>query len=182
MGYYILSAAKTPWGDYGDILGQGMSSHLARHNGLLQLERTGPFVPPITFPGISDVVVTDDFKTNLENSELIGISFRPVIKARIVRLDWQDWSRTQEQPPEYPTSGEPEDYILGNAHDADLAERIGALWEICVHFLANPAQVDSDWFRLTPDGYNYVSEVAKTLLERRVPEWVQFLPIDLNET
>ena len=177
MRYYRLFASETPWYDYGDILVQGMSSHLDRHNGLLQLERTGPFVPPITFPGLGDVVVTDDFKTQLETSDLTGIAFRPVIKARIVRIDWHEWSRDQEEPPEYPTSGEPEDYVLENAHDAELAERIGELWEICVPLLANPSQADTDWFLSTSDGENYVSESAKTFLESRVPEWVQFRPM-----
>src|SRR5262249_4504338 len=58
---YLMSPPESPWGDYCEILVQGMSTHLPRKNGLIQLERTGPFVPPISFPGIADVVVTDSF-------------------------------------------------------------------------------------------------------------------------
>ena len=81
---YALDASRMPWGDYGCILLSGMTSHLERQNGLLQLERTGPFVPPISLPGIADIVVTNDFKHLLEGSGLTGFTFQPVIKKHIV--------------------------------------------------------------------------------------------------
>src|SRR5262249_14925382 len=62
MTVTVLRPAETPWGDYGDILFHGMTAHLDRHDEMLQLERTGPYMPPITFPGIGDIVVTDAFK------------------------------------------------------------------------------------------------------------------------
>jgi hypothetical protein len=53
---YILREAGAPWGDYGNILVHGMSAHAGRSmDGRIRLERTGPFVPPITFPGIGDI-------------------------------------------------------------------------------------------------------------------------------
>lgn len=69
MTIYILQNAKMPWGDYGSMLLSGMTSHLPRKNGLLQLERTGPFVPPITLSGVDEIVVTDTFKRQLEQSQ-----------------------------------------------------------------------------------------------------------------
>jgi hypothetical protein len=45
------------WGDYGHILQHGMASHSPRIGGRLALERTGPFIPPVTLPGIGDVVL-----------------------------------------------------------------------------------------------------------------------------
>jgi hypothetical protein len=48
---------KTNWGDYGDMLRHGMTNHLDRSGESLQLERTGPFVPPVTFPGASGFLV-----------------------------------------------------------------------------------------------------------------------------
>ena len=71
-----------PWGDYGNILLTGMTSHLDREDGRLQLERTGPFVPPIALSGIADIVVTDAFRSALEASGLTGLRFQPVIKRR----------------------------------------------------------------------------------------------------
>ena len=58
MRFYRMSGRRL-WGDYGSMLIGGMSGHLPRRDGLIQLERTGPFVPPMTFPGIGVVVVND---------------------------------------------------------------------------------------------------------------------------
>src|SRR5262249_59136768 len=84
VNFYRIAARKMPWGDYGSILVSGMSAHLPRKDGLIQLERTAPFVPPISFPGIGDVVVTNAFRAELEASELTGFTFIPIVKARIV--------------------------------------------------------------------------------------------------
>jgi len=106
----ILCSKDAPWGDYGEILMRGMTSHLPRTSeGLLQLERTAPFVPPITFPGIGDLVVTNDFGQRLDSSGLTGLSFMPVKKARIVKLEWERWDRKAASPVIYPHSGEPVD-------------------------------------------------------------------------
>src|SRR5439155_24383330 len=89
---YRVEGGRAPWEDYGQILTHGMSAHLGRDaRGTIQLERTGPFVPPISFPGIGDVLVTDAVKKQLEASGLSGFSFRAVRLARIVRLDWHLW-------------------------------------------------------------------------------------------
>jgi hypothetical protein len=65
-----------------------MTAHQERiRDGLLQLERTGPFVPPVTLTGLEDLLVTDAFRSRLEHSPLAGTGFRPVQKTRIVRLE-----------------------------------------------------------------------------------------------
>jgi hypothetical protein len=46
----------------------GMTAHLERTDGLLSLERTGPYIPPITLPGIDDVVVNAAARGLLESS------------------------------------------------------------------------------------------------------------------
>src|SRR5262245_31791236 len=107
MRFYLVRGIR-PWGDYGDILVHGMTGHLSRKEGPLRLEWTGPFIPPITLPGIGDVVVTDEFRAELERSGLGRFGFHPVIKARIVELHWEQWDRTSERPAERPEGGEPE--------------------------------------------------------------------------
>ena len=107
----------------------GMSSRLPRKDGLIQLERTGPFVPPMTFPGIGDIVVTDAFRAELEASDLTGFTFAPTIKTRIVELEWQTWDRTAPKPRLLPPGGEPESYLLANPHSRETSGRIGPLWE-----------------------------------------------------
>lgn len=126
---YVLDKTEAPWGDYGDILVHGMSLHLGRAAGRIQLERTGPFMPPVTLPGVGDVIVTDAVRQALER-EVPGLVFRPVVKARIVRIDWHTWDRTVEEPPEYPSTGDPEDYLLERPHDPALADQVGPLWEL----------------------------------------------------
>jgi hypothetical protein len=107
MRFYRVSGRRL-WGDYGEILIGGMSRHLPRRDDLIQLERTGPFIPPMTMPGIGDIVITSSLKDELEASNLAQLTFAPVLKARIVEYHWDQWDRTSQQPAEYPETGEPE--------------------------------------------------------------------------
>ena len=124
------------WGDYGDILQHGMTAHSSRIDGNLALERTGPYIPPITLPGIGDIILTTEARRLLESSGLTGFAFRPVEKKLIVELHWENWDLNDEQPPEYPESGEPEDYILGKQHNKTASDALGDLWEISVANIA----------------------------------------------
>src|ERR1035438_5894652 len=65
--YRIQANRFVPWGDYGSILQHGMTGRLGRVDGLLSLERTGPYMPPITFPGIGDVVLSSGGRALLED-------------------------------------------------------------------------------------------------------------------
>ena len=76
MNFYRVSS-RSLWGDYGSILINGMSRHLPRRDDLIQLERTGPFIPPITLSGIGDIVATSDLKNELEASSFAQITFAP---------------------------------------------------------------------------------------------------------
>jgi hypothetical protein len=184
--YYILGRPKSLWGDYGDILVHGMSCHLKRDNSLIQLERTGPFVPPISFPGIGDLVVTDEFRKNLDKSGLSGLQFQPVIKKHIVHLDWHLWDKSVGKPPEHPEEGEPENYILTRPHSNEISAKVGDLWEVLLKTSASVKReqgsisliCDSwqgeDIFHANGVGYIYVTEKAKDWLENHVSEFVSF--------
>ena len=95
--FYTLEGKSHAWGDYYDILMHGMSCHLDRDGGIIQLERTGPFVPPISLPGIGDIVITAEFRGKLEASGLTGLHFQPVIKKLIVWSDWETWNDEAEE-------------------------------------------------------------------------------------
>ena len=120
------------WGDYGDILQHGMTAHLPRLGGRLSLERTGPYIPPITLPGIGDIVLTSEARERLEGSGLSGFSFVPVEKTLIVELHWEAWNLDADEPHEFPDSGEPEDYVPGKPHNSTAAEALGELWEVAI--------------------------------------------------
>lgn len=195
VSIYEIEASEPPWGDYGHILVAGMTAHLSRHQGLLQLERTGPFAPPISFPGVSDIIVTDDFRRKYERSGLTGLDFLPVIKRHIVHLEWDQWDLAAEEPAEYPDSGEPEDYILERPFCAETAGSMGDLWEVVPREAAQIERdvpdtrsfhVDlyvvlstwdgTDWFRGVGYRGNYLSERAKAWLHEVAPGWVDFTP------
>ncbi|MEX0642069.1 MAG: hypothetical protein WD468_05180 [Pirellulales bacterium] len=99
------------------------------------LVRTGPFVPPVSFP-IGHCVVTDSFRKELESSGLRGLAFAPVLKHHIVELHWEEWDRTKElEPWQLPESGL-EGYFLDHAHSPQAAAAMGHLWELCPPRLA----------------------------------------------
>lgn len=191
MKFFRVSGARL-WGDYGKILIHGMSAHLSRKDGSIQLERTGPFVPSITMPGLGDVVITAEFKEELEALPIsTGLDFKPVSKARIVEYRWESWDLNREEPVEYPEEGEPEDYILSRPHSPEMARQLGDLWEVV---LPEGAEVEgvrigrgvsefrvdsSSWqglplFRAKGKRHVMATEDAKTWLEERAKEWLSF--------
>ena len=189
--FYELKSPRSSWGDYSDILISGMSAYSERRDGLIQLERTGPYVPPVSFPGIGDIVVTDAFRKKLESSGLSGLRFQPVIKKRIVHLDWHLWDKAAEEPPEYPVGGEPEGYILQRAHSREVAEQIGDLWELCLGEAAKiqrerrPSRIllvasslqGLDIFRAEGVLCIYTTNRAKAWLEENAKEHVAFTQV-----
>jgi hypothetical protein len=167
------------WGDYSDILIAG--AYERSQDGTLELARTGPFVPPLSLPGGDAIVITDAFKKLLEAANLSGATFRPIIKRRIVRLEWEKWDQQVPEPVEYPLSGEPEDYIVAHPHSPEAATQMGELWEVCLeeHATLEPyvglADWDgTDWFKAKDSQHIYVSERARVWLEQIAPEWVSF--------
>lgn len=189
---YRLDGAIAPWGDYGSILFDGMSAHLGRRggdDGPIQLERTGPFVPPISFPGIGDIIVTEEMKVLMEQSGFKGISFRPVEKAHIANVPWHKWDLTADEPPFYPDGGEPEGYILNQPHSPDLANAMGTLWEVVLtdsaELLRNQGEKSyevvftyvagtwngNDIFSVPQNRRKYVSPRAKLWLETHFSDW-----------
>jgi hypothetical protein len=190
MSVYILRAGPVPWGDYGRVLVQGISRRLPRVDGVIQLERTGPFVPPIAFPSLGDVVVTGAFRSALESSGLSGLNFAPVTVATAVRVHWGTWSRAERLPPVLPPSGEPEDYVQLALHDPDCAREIGTLWEVeapiwgigsrtTVGFRKYGHNVAvrpgrPDFFRVEGLRFTFVSEGARQWLAAEAGDWVSF--------
>jgi hypothetical protein len=190
--YRMSGRSLTRWGDYGDILQHGMTAHLGRVHNLLSLERTGPYMPPITFPGIGDVVLNAAGRKLLEASGLTGFTFQPVNKTRIVDLPWHHWDLMADRPREYPESGEPEDYILERPSSARAAEEMGDIWELVVPVgakIGRPREMvksfrelyvergswnGADVFR--GDGYGgpLVTGRAKAWMEKYFGEYVRF--------
>jgi hypothetical protein len=190
-----MRKARGPWGDYGSILMHGMTAHLPRDsNGSLQLERTGPHIPPISFPFA--IIFTDAAMNKLEGSGLSGFSFKAVKLARIVRLDWHLWDINAKEPKHYPSAdGEPEGYILDRKDSTELALKMGPLWELILQpgatevrirnemhswkddiFIESGSLKGLDFFRADTTRYCYASERAKEWMEKQFGEYVSFEP------
>jgi hypothetical protein len=182
--FYRLKPPEPPWGDYGDMLFHGMASRSKA--GDLELERTGPFVPPISRPG-RFVVVTADFLNRLRESGLNGIETGPVQKKRIPLLDWREWEPFGTKEMKYPAGNEPENYILRRKHSPEAAQELGELYELRFrkgiqisrdggyHLVAS--SWDGSDFVIAMDEhpiYNYVSERARDWLMQNATEWVAF--------
>jgi hypothetical protein len=196
--YFAIRAHDAPWGDYGRTLVHGMSKRLPRSEGMIQLERCGPFVPPISVPGIGDVVVTGATRAAFEASDLVGVRFQKVILARVARWDWKEWDTTLPMPPLLPTSREPADYVLASPHDARTAAEIGDLWEIVAdpwgkatsevvrgarprksRILFEPGAGQApDLFRADGLGHLFASLRGRDWLERKAGEWLTFQAVE----
>jgi hypothetical protein len=188
--FYIINTPKHPWGDYGYILTQGMAHR--GDSGILEIERTGPFVPAVTMPGIGEIVVTEKLRQTLGRSGLKGFSFETVVKRLIVSSDWNLWDQDADEPREHTESGEPEDYVLGQPHSVEADEQMGNLWALELNRDAQTQRerrivehrreiklVTSTWrgqdiFAAQGVRFIYLTESAKVWFERNVPGGLTF--------
>ncbi|MBC7861796.1 MAG: hypothetical protein IAF38_02405 [Bacteroidia bacterium] len=193
MPLYILKNKEAPWADYGDILLSGMTGHLERQNNLLQLERTGPFIPPVIISGIGDIIITNEIKKKIslsdisDISDISGIEFKPVIKKHIVDLDWTIWNFNSDEPDFYPDSGEPEDYILEKPHSSEIAEKLGDVWELVVKESGNikngcymKGDEKLDILKAENQIVILVTQKAKDWFSENAGDWIQFEQIKIQ--
>ena len=190
---------RTLWGDYGSVLIAGYARREA-DGAPLALHRTGPFLPPLSFPWITNtgghaVVVSADFKQKLEALNLPGVAFREAARARIVPLAWEKWDLTASEPSIYPEQGEPENYVWEKKHDAACAAKMGAAFElvppvgpVVIERLEDPAGGYLDEFAARANaadvpaifrshpthGYVIVDDEMKAWLEKHAGAWVRF--------
>ena len=137
---FYLPMNTRPWGDYGDILVSGMATRGEFSSPVdrtlpLQIERTGPFVPPITFPDGESIVCSDDCRSKMEEDfGAESLEFLPTVKKLIVMSDWEDWDLDEDEPWEYPEEGEPENYVLYKPNSQNASDEMGPLWELAVSY------------------------------------------------
>lgn len=72
----------------------GDATEPSTHQGAIGIQRTGPFLPPVTFPGIGHVVVTPAVRRAIEDQGLTGASFREV-------TNHYDLQPENEPPPDF---------------------------------------------------------------------------------
>lgn len=198
---FLAKRVDAPWGDYGSILINGIVSGGGRREAdrfdVLSLERTGPFVPPISFPGIGNIVVTDAMKQAMEHAGFRGIQYQVVRKKLIVESDWHTWDRSAKEPVRYPEGGEPEGYIDERKHSEKVSQQIGTLWSITLspgaefeRFETGPNKyldiedryVPGTWkgadiFSTTRNGRCYLSARAADWFREHFGDWIDVRPV-----
>ncbi len=131
------------------------------------------------------MVVREAVRCEMEAQGFNGMTFRPVVMARIVRLEWHLWDKSAEEPEAYPESGEPEDYILQLEHSSEVSRAMGQLWEVVPTgvpglqlrggALAIARHPGADLCANAPSrGYLFASQVLKDWLAKNLGGWVRF--------
>lgn len=168
------------------------------------LHRAGPFLPPITFPWADGprIVVSEEFRRELQGAGFQGLRYGPAVKARIIKLSWHEWDRTAAEPKRYPPGGEPEGYIWDKPHDARVAAGMPEAWELLPPLV--PLRMERlealrggylDKFRGYLSETHYpavflsrheygnlvVDDVAREWFETRAGKWVRFCEVELSD-
>ncbi|MCP4777999.1 MAG: hypothetical protein GY880_27580 [Planctomycetaceae bacterium] len=171
----------------------GMTMHVGpAADGTTRLERTGPFIPPISLPA-RNVIVTDSFRNQIDSSGLFDMQYLNVIKHHISEFKWEHWDRSVDIP-EFPDGGEPEGFILNFPHSEHAAEQMGPIWEaglqrgaataskkIAGHRRRKIMVDESTWdgqnfFQSKTQGWKIVTEPGRQWLETNAGEWLTFDP------
>ena len=183
---YRLRRPDLAWGDYGDVLAHGFAN-LTEDRSTLELQRTGPFIPPLTQPSYHFVVVTESCLSQLHAAGLTGFTTVPVVVTKSPQVDWRQWKPYGEKEMKYPAGGEPENYIERRKHSPDASSEFGPLTALLfqpgidfvfgkdAHVVAS-SWAGTDFFvaRTNRPVYNYVSQRGRDWLTAYVGDWVAF--------
>ena len=113
-----------------------------------------------------------------------------------MELHWEQWDLSKDDPPFYPESGEPEDYVESLPHSPETADLLGNIWEIIfrkrIEFNVYPNE-EKSWIPITRvskmnwDGSDFfgcwgknsryvpvVTDQGREFFLEHVSEWVTF--------
>jgi len=189
------------WGDYGDVLVSGFYRREGLDSPAL-LHRSGPFLPPISFPSGSSgdiVVVSEELKSELENAAASQVRFRATVWDKVIPVDWHSWDKRASQPKQRPVGGEPGNYLKDQKHSEETARRMVPAWEVVfeefpvvfAHWLDSAGGATNGgqdvllvedsfcggFFRSSFGGPPIVDDAMKDWLQARVSGWVSFHPL-----
>lgn len=200
--YFYRVAADYPkdWGIYGRHVVHGHLAHSASDEHVVQLCRTGPYMPPFTLPDSNTPIVTESFRRAMEASPLMPLTFSPVSKQHIVLDRWESHIHQFSPPIPADFSGSLDNIISERPHSSEVAEQLGVLWTISLPTIEIAHKVprsDLPWdydvhvnelgwtgshlfVAKNPSskayGWLIADEVAKAWLEPRSSNTVEFRP------
>lgn len=170
--YSKLSENTEIKGDFADILWNGFIIH-SKKKDHTAVERFGVDVPPIYTDG-RQIILTDEIKNQLENTDLQGFEFKEVEKQKIIKGDWQNFSYDFFEQYDDPTY----DPIEKGKHDEQTAQQMPKLWRIKPLHTADFKKVATDNFAFSvtekADFYEaigdrlgvFISEKTKAVFEK----------------
>lgn len=149
--------------------------------GHLMIERIGPACPEIQPLGAS-YTVRESLKKQLEC--VSGIEFFPSYLSKVVPLEWE---LGQPMPKNYQRivhQGEPERYILDGNHSPELAQKVGAFYEVILPpprrwRLPTESNRSTDSLRVTFHGFLPRRRIPGTkkgtvLIEVNQEQWLEY--------
>ncbi len=169
--YSELSKNTDIKGDFADILWNGFIVH-SRKKDHTVVERFGGYVPPIYTDG-RQIILTDEIKKQLEQTDLQGIEFKEVEKRKIIKGDWKNFSFGFFEKFDDPTF----DPIEKGKHSEEASEQMPKLWRIKPLHAIEFKKVDKDRFIFSTSKYAdfyeatgdrlgiFISEKAKQIFE-----------------
>lgn len=197
---YILQNKKIPWRSYGEILWQGIY-YFNKKKQEHRILRTAPFCPEIyrsQYDRESPVIIVKEYVKKLIEKNFLYFNFVKVYKNKIVKLDWQDWDLSKDEPEIY-LSGDmdAEEYITNKKHNEVFSQGLGNLYALipekdgysyydekdAQEKLAKLTLSTKDIF-ITHSLKNqeiYVSEKFKLFLETNFPNDIYFESAKLGE-
>lgn len=197
---YILKNKNMPWGSYGEILWQGIY-YFNERTKIHCISITAPFCPEIyrsQYDRQPPVIIVRASAQKLLENNFEALNFVEIHKEKIVKLDWQDWDLSADEPAIYPSGDmDAEEYITRRKHDETLSKEIGKLYALIpdkegyVYYdekdgkekLVKSALPSKDIFiaNSLKDQHIYVSEKVKSFLESSFPDEIYFKPAILGE-
>ena len=173
------------WGDFGGILQNGF---VIESEPTYLISRTGPFVPPVSFP-IGAMVLSDSYRHVFTSSQLFACNIQPVRYMKIVDLRWETWDLNGPLPSRF-TSG-PEDVILKGNHSRDCLRLTEKSWSVVdiPRTCTSTSTLDddgwkftldaSDWngshlFRSNNQNFIFVSDVGRNFFQQNSEQWMDF--------
>lgn len=194
------------WGEHGRFLVGYRTPRYHLATSPLNMERIGPFVPPISESG--RMVVSDTLKQAIERDRPFPMRFRETYYEFVKRLDWHTWDFEAAMPQWMPSTGDPDDYYAelwptGKWPRAfrmwcsrRLARRMEPSWELLPPVIkcniernADDGSYLVDLFGYDYRGVFYSSErqtylladgTAKDWLQKAAGEWAHFAPLKVR--
>jgi len=192
------------WGLFGEYLISGRTTRCHLSPAPMDLERFGPFVPPL-YTTHARILVSEATRHAIEQDKPFKVEFRRTHYERVLPLNWHEWDLTADQPQWIPSDRDAENYyfdIMDQMTDDErhrvstqLAKEMEPSWELILpvipcdlNWLGSADEFVVDLFDRDYNGLFYPSQhelyplsddSAREWLEANVAPWVHFEPMRL---